>query len=149
LKATRIVLLLHSHQAASSLFARPTACPPSCPLESSCSVNLFRLLRLTVAKRRALKPQVAEIDCDHQHFHDRPTIGSASVGAPLGWQTYGRSPRKSITSELPFTRADQERLSNIARGFSNQPSGFYLAIWRMRLPFLSSILSLEFRKGCC
>lgn len=52
-----------------------------------------------------------------------------------------------MTSGLPVTRADQERLSNVARGFSNQPSGFYLAIWRMRLLFLSSILSSEFRKG--
>src|SRR5437667_5831409 len=48
---------------------------------------------------------------------------------------------------LSVTRTDQERLSNVSTGFSNQPSGFYLAIWRMRLPFPSSILSSEFRKG--
>src|ERR1700737_800609 len=34
------------------------------------------------------EPHLAEIDCDHQHFRDRPTIGSARVGAPLGRQTY-------------------------------------------------------------
>ena len=42
-----------------------------------------------------------------------------------------------------MSRSEQDRLSNIARGLSNQPSGFYLAIWRMRLSFLSSILVLR------
>src|ERR1700737_3102592 len=34
------------------------------------------------------EPHLAEIYCDHEHFHDRPTIGTPRVGAPLGWQTY-------------------------------------------------------------
>jgi len=35
----------------------------------------------------------------------------------------------------------------VARGSSSQPSGFYLAIWRMCLPLLSSILFSQFRKS--
>src|SRR3984893_14414417 len=34
------------------------------------------------------EPHLAEIYCDHEHFHDRPPIGAPRVGAPLGWQTY-------------------------------------------------------------
>src|SRR5258706_12410999 len=40
-----------------------------------------------------------------------------------------------------------EPSSHTSRGLSSQPSCFYLAIWRMRLPFLSSILFSQFRKG--
>src|SRR5260370_14145574 len=55
-----------------------------------------------------------------------------------------QSPRGTQLPVCPSLGRIQERLSNVARGLSSQPSGFYLAIWRMRLPFLSSILSSEF-----
>ena len=37
--------------------------------------------------------------------------------------------------------------SHAPRGLSSQPSGFYLAIWRMRLLLLSPILVSRFRRG--
>jgi len=81
----------------------------------------------------------------------RPLFSQSTIIENRG-RGYSRTAKRktglrSITSELPVTRADQETLSNVARGLSNQPSGFHLAIWRMRLRFLSSILSLQFRKG--
>jgi len=29
---------------------------------------------------------IADVDCDHQHFKDRPAVGAARVGATLGRQ---------------------------------------------------------------
>jgi hypothetical protein len=48
----------------------------------------FDVILITIILAALFEPHLTEIDCDHQHFHNRPTIGSARVGAPLGGQTY-------------------------------------------------------------
>jgi hypothetical protein len=48
----------------------------------------FDAILITFILATLFEPHLAEIDYDHQHFHNRPTIRSAVGGAPLGWQTY-------------------------------------------------------------
>src|ERR1700686_2615018 len=48
----------------------------------------FDVILIPLILATLFEPHPTEIDCDHQHFHNRPTIRSACIGAPLGWQTY-------------------------------------------------------------
>src|SRR3984885_4065336 len=69
------------------------ALPKNAPLEITPDPVLpfpfcFDVILITLILATLFEPHLTEIDCDHQHFHNRSTIRSARVGAPLGWQTY-------------------------------------------------------------
>jgi hypothetical protein len=69
----------------------------------------FDVIVIAVILATLFEPHLAEIDCDHQHFYDRPTIGSARGGAPLGWPTYAvrhhiiRSQLRRVKTPAIFT----------------------------------------------
>src|SRR5260370_23640183 len=73
-----------------------------------------------------------------------------AVVSSVWWMAFHRQTRILCKALRVVYRISSKRKNPLHGRVSfvrSQPSGFYLAIWRMRLPFLSSILFSEFRKG--
>ena len=40
------------------------------------------------AKGLLCEANIADVDCDHEHFQNRPAVGSARVGTTFSWKSH-------------------------------------------------------------